>query len=52
MVKVSQRVYLKGYKYNNRFNNYLYINRRLNKGLINNSSYRLAKRSLTSLDRL
>jgi hypothetical protein len=45
VVKVSQGVYLKGYKYNNRSNNCLYINRRLNKSLTNNSGYRLVERS-------
>jgi hypothetical protein len=52
MVKVSQGVYLKGYKYNNRFNSCLYINKCFNKGLTSNNSYKLAKRSLTSLGRL
>ena len=44
MVKVSQGVCLKGHKYNNRSNSYLYINRRLSKGLANNNSRGLAKR--------
>jgi hypothetical protein len=45
VVKVSQGVYFKGHKYNSKSNNCLYINRRLIKGLINNSSNKLVKRS-------
>jgi hypothetical protein len=45
VVKASQRVYLKGHRHSNRSNSCLYINKRLNKGLANNSSYRLVKRS-------
>jgi hypothetical protein len=45
MVIISQRVYFKRHKYNNKFNSYLYINKCLNKGLANNSGYKLAKRS-------
>jgi hypothetical protein len=45
VVKTSQGVCLKGHKYNNRFNNYLYINKRFNKGLANNNSYKLVRRS-------
>jgi hypothetical protein len=45
VVKVSQGVCLKGYKYNNKFNNCLYINKYLNKGLINNNSYKLVNKS-------
>jgi hypothetical protein len=49
VVKVSQGVYSKGYRHNSRFNSCLYINRYLNKGLTNNNSYRLIKRSLIGL---
>jgi hypothetical protein len=45
VVKASQGVYPKGYKHSSRSNSYLYISRRLGKGLANNSGYRLAKRS-------
>jgi hypothetical protein len=45
VVKASQGVCLKGHRHSNRSNSYLCIGRRLSKGLANNSSYRLAKRS-------
>jgi hypothetical protein len=45
VVKASQGVCLKGHKYSGRSNNYLYISKRLSKGLANNSGYRLARRS-------
>ena len=45
MVKANQGVYFKGHRHSNRFNNCLYINKRLNKGLANNNSYKLVKRS-------
>jgi hypothetical protein len=45
VIRISQGVCLKGHRYNNRSNSYLYINRRLNKGLANNNSYKLVKRS-------
>jgi hypothetical protein len=45
VVKVSQGVYSKGHRHNSRSNSYLYISRRLSKGLANNSGHRLAKRS-------
>jgi hypothetical protein len=45
VIRVSQRVCLKGYKYNSRSNSYLYINKRPSKGLANNNSYKLVKRS-------
>jgi hypothetical protein len=45
VVKASQGVCPKGHRYNGRSNSYLYISGRLNKGLANNSGYRLAGRS-------
>ena len=45
MIKASQGVCPKGHRHSNRSNSYLYINRRLSKGLANNSGYKLAKRS-------
>jgi hypothetical protein len=45
VVKVSQGVCLKGRRHGGRSNNCLYINRRLSKGLANNSGLRLARRS-------
>jgi hypothetical protein len=49
VIKVSQGVYSKGHRHSNRFNSCLYINRHLSKDLASNNSYRLTKRSLTSL---
>jgi hypothetical protein len=45
VIKVSQGVCLKGHRNNNRFNSCLYINKHFNKGLVNNSGYKLVKRS-------
>jgi hypothetical protein len=45
VVKASQGVCPKGHRYSNKSNSYLYISKRLSKGLANNSGYRLVKRS-------